>query len=288
MEFAPAMNDVSETAIWVAWYRAEENKRKDAHFRDIYAEKFIGDKGLKIVKSIKSESMRWVFVARTLSIDNNLLDCLKESKIDAVLNLGAGFDVRPFRLNLPQNLTWIDVDLANIIEIKKSVLADVKPNCAVEYHVLNLEQHAQRSEFLKKIAGRFKNIFVISEGLTPYLNEMEVGTLAKNLSQFPSYQHWTFDYMTIQVLHDMEVKWGKALHNSGCPFKFGIPDACWFESYGWSHINTKFTVAESLKQNRLPPYYRIPFALISKFSTQGREKINLRGGGVALMKNTNS
>jgi O-methyltransferase involved in polyketide biosynthesis len=40
-----------------------------------------------------------------------------------VLNLVAGVDARPNRMALPNSLTWIEVDLPEIIEYTSAVLA---------------------------------------------------------------------------------------------------------------------------------------------------------------------
>ncbi len=44
-----SIENVSDTALWVAVYRAMETARPDAIFRDPYAERLAGDKGVKIV-----------------------------------------------------------------------------------------------------------------------------------------------------------------------------------------------------------------------------------------------
>ena len=46
-----AINDVSDTAIWVAHYRAKETLRPDAMFRDPLAKVLVGDRGESIAQS---------------------------------------------------------------------------------------------------------------------------------------------------------------------------------------------------------------------------------------------
>ena len=46
------MRNISDTALWVAVYRAMETDRPDAIFRDPFARKLAGERGAEIVKSI--------------------------------------------------------------------------------------------------------------------------------------------------------------------------------------------------------------------------------------------
>jgi len=41
-----------------------------------------------------------------------------------VVNLGCGLDTRPWRLALPANVAWIDVDTVEVIELKRRLLQE--------------------------------------------------------------------------------------------------------------------------------------------------------------------
>jgi len=49
---APLISNVSDTARWVAVYRAWETARPDALFRDPYAERLAGERGKQIVAQL--------------------------------------------------------------------------------------------------------------------------------------------------------------------------------------------------------------------------------------------
>ena len=53
-----------------------------------------------------------------------------EGEVDAVLNLAAGLDTRPYRLELAATLRWIEADLPGINESKAQALAGEKPRDA--------------------------------------------------------------------------------------------------------------------------------------------------------------
>ena len=116
---------ISDTARWVAYYRAMETMRPDAIFRDPFAERLAGPEGLAIVESMKrGRQMAWAMIVRTAIIDAFLMDAIRGKGVDLVVNLAAGLDARPWRLDLPANLRWVDVDLPGILDYKVEMLKD--------------------------------------------------------------------------------------------------------------------------------------------------------------------
>src|SRR5678815_604836 len=104
------IDHVSDTALWVAAYRAMESERPDALFHDRFASLLTGEKGRRIVQWAKaSRYTRWSVAIRTCIIDSFIQE-LTTGSVDTVLNLGAGLDARPYRMNLPESLSWIEVD----------------------------------------------------------------------------------------------------------------------------------------------------------------------------------
>ena len=63
---SPLVQNISDTAKWVAVFRADESDRSDAIFHDPYARKLAGGKGVEIANAITfSKKNSWSFVART-------------------------------------------------------------------------------------------------------------------------------------------------------------------------------------------------------------------------------
>src|SRR5207237_1080054 len=164
----PPVSNVSDTARWVAVYRARESARPDALFCDPLAARLAGPRGEAIAAlAPKMTANGWPMVTRTKLIDNLILNSIEEG-CDCVLNLAAGLDTRPYRMPLPPSLTWIEADLAGMIEEKEELLAGEKPTCCLLREKVDLADPAQRSAFLDRvIAG--KNVLVLTEGLLAYL-----------------------------------------------------------------------------------------------------------------------
>lgn len=95
---------VTDTAFLIAHYRAAETARADGLFRDPFAAKLSGRKGTAIGKAMNREMTAWMVSLRTVIIDDFTSEKI-ESGADAVLNLGAGLDARPYRLDLRNRCT---------------------------------------------------------------------------------------------------------------------------------------------------------------------------------------
>src|ERR1035437_6508570 len=101
------IQSVSDTARWVAVYRAMETARPDAIFRDPYAERLAGDQGRKIVDEMKGgRAMAWPMIVRTAVMDELILARVKEGGVDTVLTRAAGLAPGGGPLPLPATLRW--------------------------------------------------------------------------------------------------------------------------------------------------------------------------------------
>ena len=138
------IENVSDTARWVAVYRAMETARPDAIFRDPYAERLAGELGVRIVEGMKrGRAMAWAMIVRTAVMDEMILERIQQGT-DTVLNLAAGLDARAWRMSLPPELHWIDVDLPAMSEYKANIMRDERPACRYEAIAADLTDAAVR------------------------------------------------------------------------------------------------------------------------------------------------
>src|SRR5438270_9332320 len=132
------VSHISDTARWVAVYRALESRRPDALFHDPFAARLAGTQGEQIAGGIwRAARDGWPMVARTRLIDDLILASIADG-CDRVLNLAAGLDTRPYRLALPAELTWVEADLPGIIDEKERLLAAETPVCRLSREKVNL------------------------------------------------------------------------------------------------------------------------------------------------------
>src|SRR5258707_11551742 len=123
----PLIRDISDTARWMAVYRARETERADAVFRDPYARALAGERGEQIARAAGfGEENAWSFLARTYLFDRFVTKQVKQGA-DLVVNLAAGLDTRPYRMELPASLRWIEGDLPEILGAKEESMGDAQP-----------------------------------------------------------------------------------------------------------------------------------------------------------------
>ena len=73
MNESSTVRNISDTARWVAYFRALETKRPDALFRDPYAERLAGELGFHIANTLPDGNKHeWAWVARTYLFDQFL------------------------------------------------------------------------------------------------------------------------------------------------------------------------------------------------------------------------
>jgi methyltransferase (TIGR00027 family) len=256
----PLIRNISDTARWVAIYRAQETERRDAHFRDPFARRLAGDRGAQIAKEIHVASKHsWSFVARTYLFDAFIADEVANGA-DTVINLAAGLDTRPYRMSLPASLRWVEVDLPEMIAFKTQALANDKPQCRLERIAMDLADVNARRAVFSQVGRESRRVVLASEGLIIYLSADEVGALASDLASHPSFQRWIVDLASPGLLAMMQKQMAGPLNEAGVPFKFAPTEGPgFFARYGWRPLAVRSMLKTAAKLKRLPLAMR-PFA----------------------------
>ncbi len=246
------IENVSDTARWVAVYRAMESARPDALFHDPYADRLAGERGHQILESMKhGRAYAWPMIVRTAIFDEIILDAVRNRGVDLVVNLAAGLDARPWRLALPSELHWVDVDLPGILNYKTEMLRADNPKCRYEAVTVDLTDAGARRELFARLGAGAKRAIVISEGLLIYLDPEQVAALATDLHAQPAFQEWLIDLASPDLLKRMSRTWGKSVAAGGAPFKFAPAEGTdFFRPYGWREAQYRATWEEAKRLNR--------------------------------------
>lgn len=260
------IKNVSDTALWVAYYRAKETERPDALFKDPLAKVLVGERGKIIAESMKAISRytEWSVVSRTVIIDAFIQDLIKDG-IDTVINLGTGLDTRPYRMNLPNQLKWIEVDYPHMIDLKNEALKNEKPTCQLTRVAVDLADDEKRKKFLAEAASQSKKILVLTEGVIPYLTQDQVSNLAQDLLAQPSIAYWITEYFDPQVYRYLKDR-VRTQKMKNAPFQFYPPD--WngfFEQRGWTPKAIKYSseVAEKYGRQVPMPWFAVIFRIFA-------------------------
>jgi methyltransferase (TIGR00027 family) len=247
-----ALENVSDTARWVAVYRVMESARPDALFHDPYAERLAGERGHQILDSLKhGREFAWPMIVRTAVFDEIILDAVQKRGADLVVNLAAGLDARPWRLPLPPELHWVDVDLPGILNYKTEMLRDETPKCRYEAVTLDLRDAEARQALFARLGAGSKRAIVVTEGLLIYLDPEQVAALDTDLHAQPGFQEWLIDLASPQLIKRMSRTWGKSLAEAGAPFKFAPAESTdFFRPYGWREGQYRAVWEEAQRLNR--------------------------------------
>jgi methyltransferase (TIGR00027 family) len=281
------IENVSDTARWVAVYRGMETERPDAIFRDPFAARLAGEKGTAIVDSMKrGRQMAWAMIVRTAVFDEVILERVRNGNADVVLNLAAGLDARPWRLALPPSLRWIDVDLPGILNHKTEILKDEKPKCRYEAVHLDLRDVTRRQALFAQINSEASRVLIVSEGLLIYLPPDDVATLARDLHSASHFQWWVFDLASPRLLELMLKMWGKNLDAGNAPFKFAPAESTdFFEPFGWGELEYHSQMDDARRLRREMPMMWLWRFLARLRSKKVRDEFR-RFSGTVLMERT--
>lgn len=269
---ATLVRNVSDTARWVATYRADESERRDALFRDPLAAQLAGERGRAIAQGASPHS-RWAIVARTCVIDELLLERVRAG-CDRVLNLAAGFDTRPYRLDLPPELRWIEADLPALIDEKTQLLEGQAARCSLERQAVDLSNPAALDDFLQRALEGAKRATIISEGLVIYLEPAAVIGLSKAFLAQPSVDSWILDFNSPRITEELTRNMGALLESA--PFRFAPENGvAFFEELGWKTADVRSLFHEGARLKRLPVWMRL-FALFPPPNPRrpGRERFS--------------
>jgi methyltransferase (TIGR00027 family) len=279
------IRNVSDTARLVALDRAVESERPDALFRDPFARRLAGERGARIAKSnplgARKSAAGWPIVTRTYVIDQMIQAHIAQGG-DMIINLAAGLDTRPCRMELPFSLQWIEVDLPEILAHKEEILRGEKPVCLLERVRLDLSDVAARRELFARLGGQSRKALVITEGLVVYLTSDEVALLAQDLAAQRSFRSWILDMVSPKLLATLQKRMTSNLKQAA-PFKFAPQEGpAFFAKFGWSVLEANSLLRAAARLNRVP-FYLVPISwLPDSHGTQPQRP----WGGVCLFSKT--
>jgi methyltransferase (TIGR00027 family) len=189
------INHVSDTALMVAACRALETESDEGFVHDPFAARLAGERGKAILRALPHQEMfRFGLGVRCRFIDELLLEVLASGQTPTVLSVGCGLDTRPWRLDLPPELRWIEVDFADMLDYKDELMAGETPRCHRERISADLNDRKQRLAMYG--AASAAPALMITEGLLTYLPAATVEALAEETWQESGITYWISDVTT--------------------------------------------------------------------------------------------
>jgi methyltransferase (TIGR00027 family) len=226
----------------------------------------------------------WPVAVRTAVIDQLILAKIAAGT-DAVINLGAGLDARPWRLPLPRSLPWIEIDLPDVLDYKRQKLLGHPPSCAVAQIALDLLDRQERTRRLEEIAGAHRRTLVCSEGLLAYWHEAQVEALAIDLRAQESIRSWIFDFISPAVLEWLQKELGEMLRAANAEMRYAPGGMELFVRTGWEVEQLRWVSDDAARLGREPWSGKILRATLWAARGKRREALQRRVlPGIALLR----
>jgi methyltransferase (TIGR00027 family) len=276
----PVIQHISDTARWAAVYRARETERKNPLFRDPFARRLAGERGEEIAKATPfHEKHSWSWVTRTYLFDSIIGKQVAQGA-DMVVNLAAGLDTRPYRMQLPSSLKWVEVDLPEIVAYKEELLKAEKPACTLRRMRADLSNAEVRRSLLGGLAGESTKALVITEGLLIYLLAQEVSALAEDLKSFPAFKRWVLDIVSPGLLRMLQKNTHQQFGAEVPPLQFAPEDGpTFFTRHGWKALEVHSVLKAAAGLKRLSFFMRLMALLPENPNHSGSRP----WGGVCLL-----
>ena len=277
----PVIRNISDTAHWAAVYRARENERPKALFRDPFARRLASERGEQIYATLPARDRNeWAWVIRTFLYDQLIAEQLRQGA-DLVVNLAAGLDARPYRMPLSPSLRWIEVDLPGILSYKEDALRSERPACALERVRVDLSDVNARRALFEQLGRRATRALIITEGLLIYMTADEVGALARDLGAQRGFQRWVLDIVSPGLLRMMQKRMGAQLSRASAPFQFAPEEGPeFFIPHGWRPADVRSIAQTARRLRRAPLLLRLLSFLPESNGRQGPRP----WGGVCLLE----
>ena len=278
------LRSVSDTALWVAMYRAMETDRPDAIFKDPFARRLAGARGEEILKALpKAISFSWPMVVRTALMDELVMRCVGEG-VTSVVDLAVGLDARAYRLELPPSLRWFDVDLPGIIDHRLKELRDASPRCRHEHIAADLSDPKAVSAVFEKTRSVPGPALVIAEGLLVYLTAENVKSLARAIHDEAGAQLWLIDLASPAVLKMMMRRYQSNLGAANAPMIFGPAEGtAFFTPFGWREREFRSIFHESLRLKRTIRFAPL-WVFLGRLASKKTREARSRFSGVVLLE----
>jgi len=178
---------VAITSLWIAAERAIESASGPSRlFEDSYAQRLAGREGHEFARKILELSPVTAknVVIRTKFLDDVVVqEASKDKGIKQFVNLACGCDTRQFRLPLPSDATFYELDFSEVINWKQKCLAGETPKCKLVSIGVDLrDTDLWKKKLLSCGYNSNQRSLWIVEGLLYYLSSSAALSLLKSIS----------------------------------------------------------------------------------------------------------
>jgi len=178
-KITPDMTVLSETLLIPLWAKAVEQERDERLLTDREAPRMLAQIDYDFSKFQKVVMSQVGCCGRARIFDNEAQKFIAAHPDAVVVQLGAGLDARYERLGRPAVTAWYDLDLPEVIELRRQLL----PESTNHYLGVSLFDES----WMQTAAAHGKPVLLLCEGVLMYFDRDTVkdwlATLARHLPQ---------------------------------------------------------------------------------------------------------
>jgi len=183
------LDPVAGTARWTAAERARESARPDRLFDDPLAMVLAGQAGQALAEAMRGDGTfdNPALAIRTRFFDDVITDAVTARGMRQVVLVAAGMDTRAYRLPVPQDLAWFELDRPELLELKDRELAaaGTAPRCTRRPVGVDLAGDWPPALTAAGFAAAQPTMWLI-EGLIAYLDAATVHRLLDQITALSS------------------------------------------------------------------------------------------------------
>jgi O-methyltransferase involved in polyketide biosynthesis len=205
------LHGIEHTMLLPLWGRYTESKKRNGLIKDDKCIEIVTKLGLDFtdIAAQQHPVSRLSWIARAWNLDFELNRLSAAEKEITVVCLGCGLDTAFFR-STHSHRHWYDIDLLQVIELRKKLLGNVMHCTMISGSVLDPMSFQNI-----KIAG---TLVVLALGLLYYFTEAEVKQIFKNIASLTNHAKIIIDYcsekgvamankMILQNCHGTKMFW---------------------------------------------------------------------------------
>lgn len=157
---------LSSTMLIPLWAKAVEQGRAQPLLRDGEAVRMLDRIDYDFSKFVKAKASQVGCCGRAKLLDDMTRRFIAEHPDAVVVHIGAGLDARYERLGRPDIAAWYDLDLPEVIEVRRMLL----PESGNHYLGVSLFDEA----WMETVAAHGKPVLLVIEGVLMYFEEEQV------------------------------------------------------------------------------------------------------------------
>ena len=255
---------LSTTMLIPLWAKAVEYQRPDALLRDKEAARMLAMIDYDFAPFAKAQSSQVGCCGRAKLLDDMAARFIAEHPDAVVVQLGAGLDARYERMGRPAVTAWYDLDLPEVIEVRRMLL----PESGNVYLGVSMFDES----WTQTVAAHGKPVLLIIEGVLMYFDEAQVKAFFEMVQRKLPHTQVVMDALFKRMV-------GKAqYHDALSQMGEKPPEFRW----GISNANDVLKLAQGsrlVEEEHLSDFCgkRYPFILRLIYKTKwGRENMDMR------------